>query len=82
MKYIVINTNEFNGNRKGVNTFYAAPILQGEHKGKYACSENALNEFPELFEDNPTIVELDPIVFQRDPDDLTPEEAFNIIMGL
>jgi hypothetical protein len=46
---IVINTNTHNGKQKGVNIFYAAPILSGAHVGKFATSENALKEFPEIF---------------------------------
>ena len=47
---IVINTNQHNGTQKGVNIFYSVPILSGEHIGKFATSENALLEFPEIFE--------------------------------
>lgn len=47
---IVINTDTYNGNRKGNVVFMAIPILSGEHKGKFACHENALKEFPEIFE--------------------------------
>jgi len=46
---IVINTSQHNGTQKGVNIFYAAPILSGAHSGKFATSENALKEFPEIF---------------------------------
>jgi hypothetical protein len=48
---IIIDTDKYNGTQKGVNIFYAAPILSGEHKGKFATSENALKEFPEIFEE-------------------------------
>lgn len=47
---IVINTNQYNGTHSGVNIFYAAPILSGPHIGKFATSENALAEFPEIFQ--------------------------------
>jgi hypothetical protein len=64
---IVINTNTHNGTQKGVNIFYAAPILSGSHAGKFATSENALNEFPEIFENEPyEFVELDPSAFEID----------------
>ena len=49
MKYIIINTNEYNGTQNGVNIFYAAPIYNGQYINKFATSENALNDFPELF---------------------------------
>jgi hypothetical protein len=51
MKYAILNTNEHNGTKIGVNIFYAAPILSGEHIGKFATSENALKEFPEIFKE-------------------------------
>jgi 2C-methyl-D-erythritol 2,4-cyclodiphosphate synthase len=66
-KYIILTTDEFNGKQKGVNIFYAAPILSGEHKGKFATSENALKEFPEIFEDlKYEVAELDNSVFVED----------------
>jgi hypothetical protein len=67
MKYILINTSEYNGTQKGVNTFFAARIKSGEHLGKFATSENALNEFPEIFETlDYEIVDLDAKVFDVD----------------
>jgi len=67
MKYILINTNTHNGTQKGVNIFYAAPILSGQYSGKFATSENALNEFPEIFEQEPyEIADLDPSAFEID----------------
>ena len=72
---IIINTSEYNGFQKGVNIFYAAPILSGQHIGKFATSENALNEFPEIFESlTYEIVDLDASAFQVDytPPTLTP----------
>jgi hypothetical protein len=64
---IIINTDKHNGTQKGVNIFYAAPILSGTHKGKFATSESALNEFPEIFESEPyEVVELDPSAFEID----------------
>ena len=64
---IVINTNQHNGTQIGVNIFYAAPILSGTHAGKYATSENALNEFPEIFKSEPyKVVELDAKDFEID----------------
>jgi len=67
MKYLLINTSEYNGAQKGVNTFYAAPIKSGVHLGKFATSENALLEFPEIFENlEYEIVDLDPKVFEVD----------------
>jgi|688.fasta_scaffold21103_6 FAD/FMN-containing dehydrogenase len=49
MKYLLINTNTYNGTQIGVNIFYASPIKSGEHIGKFATSENALLEFPDIF---------------------------------
>lgn len=72
---IIINTSQYNGTQKGVNIFYAAPILSGQHIGKFATSENALSEFPEIFENiEYEIVELDASAFQVDytPPTLTP----------
>jgi len=67
MSYLIINTNEHNGLKKGVNIFYAASIISGEHKGKFATSENALKEFPEIFEtEEYEVVELDLSVFVMD----------------
>jgi len=67
MKYILINTNQNNGTQKGVNVFYAAPIKSGEHLGKFATSENALLEFPEIFENlTYEIVHLDASAFEID----------------
>ena len=64
---IIINTNIHNGTQKGVNIFYAAPILSGEHAGKFATSENALVEFPEIFENEPyEVAELDAKAFEID----------------
>jgi len=67
MKYAIINTNEYNGTQKGVNIFFAAPIKSGEHLGKFATSENALLEFPEIFETlTYEIVDLDASAFEID----------------
>jgi hypothetical protein len=64
---IVISTNTHNGTQKGVNIFYAAPILSGAHVGKFATSENALKEFPEIFENlEYEIAELSPRDFEID----------------
>ena len=79
MKYILINTLQYNGTQKGVNTFYAAPIKSGEYLGKFATSENALNEFPEIFENlDYEIVNLEPKVFEVDytPPPLSPYAVF------
>jgi hypothetical protein len=75
MNYIVINTKEFNGTQLGVNIFYAAPILSGEHIGKFATSENALNEFPEIFQNlTYEVIDLDASAFEIDytPPTLSP----------
>jgi hypothetical protein len=64
---IIINTNTHNGTQKGVNVFFAAPILSGEHKGKFATSENALNEFPDIFANlEYEVAELSPRDFEID----------------
>ena len=64
---IIINTNQYNGTQKGVNTFFASPILSGEHIGKFATSENALLEFPEIFENlTYEVVDLDASAFEID----------------
>jgi hypothetical protein len=75
MKSLVINTNQYNGTRVGINIFYALPILSGEYIGKFATSENALLEFPEIFENlTYEIVDLDASVFEIDytPPPLSP----------
>jgi hypothetical protein len=73
---IIINTNEYNGTQKGVNIFYAAPILSGEHKGKFATSENALNEFPDIFKElDYEIAELEAKDFEID---LTPPSLYGL----
>jgi hypothetical protein len=72
---ILINTQEYNGTQKGVNTFYAAPIKSGQHIGKFATSENALLEFPEIFETlTYEIVDLELSAFEVDytPPPLSP----------
>jgi hypothetical protein len=70
---IIINTKQHNGTQKGVNIFYAAPILSGQHAGKYATSENALNEFPEIFQTEPyEVAELDTKAFEIDYTPPTP----------
>jgi hypothetical protein len=64
MNYIIINTSEYNGTQNGVNIFYAAPIYNGIYKNKFGTSENALNDFPELFKTIPyEIDELEQINF-------------------
>jgi hypothetical protein len=73
MKYAIINTDKHNGTQKGVNIFYAAPILSGQHAGKFATSKNALNEFPEIFENEPyDVAELDAKAFEIDYTPPTP----------
>jgi hypothetical protein len=64
MKYIIINTSEYNGIQNGVNVFYAAPIYNGKHINKFGTSENSINDFPELFKTIPyEIDELESINF-------------------
>jgi hypothetical protein len=46
---IIINTSQYNGLQKGVNVFFAREIMWGNYIGKYATSDNALNEFAEVF---------------------------------
>lgn len=73
MNYIVINTGLYNGTQKGVNTFYAAPILSGPHIGKFAASENAITEFLELFQSIPyEVVDLPLSAFEIDYTPPTP----------
>ena len=50
MDYIIINTNEYNGYQNSNGIFYAIPILSGNFKGNFACFENQLIIFPEIFE--------------------------------
>jgi hypothetical protein len=70
---IIINTSQHNGTQKGVSIFYAAPILSGSHAGKFATSENALKEFPEIFENEPyEVAELDAKAFEIDYTPPTP----------
>jgi hypothetical protein len=73
---IVINTDKYNGTMKGANSmFWANKILSGQHAGKYATSENALKEFPELFKTEPyDVVELDAKAFEID---YTPPQMSN-----
>jgi hypothetical protein len=67
MNYIILNTKEYNGKNNGTSFFYAAEILSGQYIGKFATSENALNEFPEIFKTEPyEVVELDPTAFEVD----------------
>ena len=75
MNYIILDTKEYNGRNNGTSFFYAAEILSGQHIGKFATSENALSEFPEIFENlDYEIVDLDASAFQVDytPPTLTP----------
>ena len=77
---IIINTNEHNGTQKGVNIFYAAPILSGAHSGKFATSENALKEFPDIFENlDYEVAELEPRDFEIDTTPPTPTNKGVII---
>jgi hypothetical protein len=72
---ILLNTNQNNGTQKGVNIFFAAPIKSGEYIGKFATSENALLEFPEIFETlTYEIVDLELSAFEVDytPPPLSP----------
>lgn len=67
MKYLIINTDKYNLNKIGKHIFNVTPILSGQHKGKFATSENALKEFPEIFENEEyEIAELCPSDFQID----------------
>lgn len=50
MNYIVINTNEYDGYQNTNGIFYTIPILSGREKGNFACFENQLLMFPEIFE--------------------------------
>ena len=50
MDYIVINTNEYDGYQNANGIFYAIPILSGKFKSNFACFENQLIMFPEIFE--------------------------------
>lgn len=50
MDYIIINTNEYNGYQNSNGIFYTIPILSGNFKGNFACFENQLIIFPEIFE--------------------------------
>jgi hypothetical protein len=64
---IIINTNQYNLSKKDNLVFYASPILSGEYIGKFATSENALIEFPEIFENlTYETIDLDSKVFQVD----------------
>lgn len=73
---IVIKTDKYNGTMKGENSmFWANKIFRGQHKNKFATSENALNEFPEIFKIlDYEILDLDASAFQVDytPPTLTP----------
>jgi hypothetical protein len=55
--YIIISTNEYNGIERGLNIFYAAPIWNGEHKGNFATSLPALQDFPDIFQNIDYIID-------------------------
>jgi hypothetical protein len=64
---IIINTKQYNGYTIGVNTFNSTQILSGQYIGKFATSENALLEFPEIFQTlEYEIVDLDASAFEID----------------
>lgn len=77
MMYAIINTDKYNGTMRGiVSMFMTIPILSGAHKGKFATSENALNEFPEIFATEPYIIaDLDPKSFEIDT---TPPQLYGL----
>jgi hypothetical protein len=67
MIYIIIHTDKYNFQQTGKSIFNASPILSGEHKGKFATSENALKEFPEIFKElEYEIADLKPKDFEID----------------
>ena len=77
---IIISTNQHNGTKVGVNIFYAAPILSGEHIGKFATNENALKEFSNVFENlEYEIVELENSAFEVDYNDKPLVNGFRLI---
>jgi hypothetical protein len=81
MKYAILNTNEHNGTKIGVNIFYAAPIISGDHKGKFATSENALKEFPDIFKElDYEISELEPRDFEIDTTPPTPLYGLGVVI--
>lgn len=64
---IIIETDIYNGYISGSVMFFATPILSGEHIGKYATSENALSEFPDIFKNiTYEIIELPISAFELD----------------
>jgi hypothetical protein len=74
---IIINTDTHNGTMKGATSmFWANPILSGAHKGKFATSENALNEFPDIFKElDYELADLEPKHFEID---LTPPTLYGL----
>jgi hypothetical protein len=64
---IIINTSEYNGVKIGANVFYAKKIMSGEYLSQFAISDNALNEFPDIFNDldYEQIDDLDSSVFEK-----------------
>jgi hypothetical protein len=64
MKYAIIDTNKYNGLQNENNIFYCVKVYNGKHINKFATSENALNDFKELFKTIPyKIDELESINF-------------------
>jgi len=64
---IITREQIFSGQIKGVLIFNSLPILSGLHKGKFATSENALKEFPEIFKElEYEIADLQPKDFEID----------------
>jgi hypothetical protein len=62
---IIVTDNLKQGARNDTSYLTFVPIKSGKHLGKFATSENALLEFPELFKTiDYQIIELDPSVFQ------------------
>jgi hypothetical protein len=64
---IIVTDNSKQGARNDTSYLTFALIKSGEHIGKFATSENALLEFPEIFETlTYEIVDLEPKVFEVD----------------
>jgi hypothetical protein len=73
---IIVTDNLKQGARNDTSYLTFVPIKSGEHIGKFATSENALKEFPEIFKElEYEVAELEPKDFEID---LTPPTLYKL----
>jgi hypothetical protein len=73
---IIVTDNLKQGARNDTSYLTFVPIKSGEHIGKFATSENALKEFPEIFKElEYEVAELEPKDFEID---LTPPALYGL----